>query len=114
MSFCGGALTLTAAGNTLSLRSGSSCGIPAAVGTFRPKRHPLRRIFPLLLALLVLLVPTPAVSAAVPRLLHYQGRLTDPAGNPQQGIHQFTFKLYRTATGAGCVISPAATCTTAR
>lgn len=37
---------------------------------------------------------TPAIAVAVPTLLDHQGRLTDSTGQPMQGQHDVTFRLY--------------------
>lgn len=41
--------------------------------------------------------------AVVPRLLHYQGRLTDTAGTPITGTRDVTFSIYEAATGGTAV-----------
>jgi len=43
------------------------------------------------------------VSAEVPRLLHYQGRLTEPDGTPLSGEHAVTFRLYDAAVSGATV-----------
>jgi len=50
-----------------------------------------------------LMLAASAVSAEVPRLLHYQGRLTEPDGTPLVGTHAVTFRLYD-AAAAGAVL----------
>mgnify|MGYP001579040705 CR=1 FL=1 len=42
----------------------------------------------------IVLHPPSLVYAAVPRLLNYQGRLTDQAGKPLEGAYAITFRLY--------------------
>ncbi len=39
--------------------------------------------------------------AAVPRLINYQGRLTDKANKPLDGSYKLTFTIYNTETGPG-------------
>ncbi|MGB9561531.1 MAG: hypothetical protein ACPL6C_01830, partial [bacterium] len=39
------------------------------------------------------------VLGQVPRVISYQGRLSDASGSPVTGTHDITFKLYTTATG---------------
>ncbi|UCC44919.1 MAG: hypothetical protein JSU65_03070, partial [Candidatus Zixiibacteriota bacterium] len=49
-------------------------------------------------ALVVLVAP---VSADVPQLINYQGRLTDPGDNPvTDGVYQIVFTIYDTPTGS--------------
>jgi len=47
-----------------------------------------------MIAVLVVLILAGFVSADVPRLISYQGRLTDGAGIPLAGVHNITFSLY--------------------
>jgi hypothetical protein len=47
---------------------------------------------------IALLLTVPAL-ADVPNLLNYQGRLTDPSGNPKNGTFTMQFALYDAATG---------------
>ena|SRR3989338_4257328 len=37
--------------------------------------------------------------AAIPTLINYQGKLTDPNGNPLTGSYNFVFKIYDASTG---------------
>jgi hypothetical protein len=41
----------------------------------------------------------PLVHAMAPRLIPFQGRLLDEAGQPRSGTFQVTFAIYETATG---------------
>jgi hypothetical protein len=41
----------------------------------------------------------PAAHAAIPWMINYQGRLTDPSGVAVSGSYTFTFRLYDAATG---------------
>jgi hypothetical protein len=43
--------------------------------------------------------PLASNGGSVPRLINYQGRLTDAAGNPLTGSYNMTFCLYEVATG---------------
>jgi len=43
--------------------------------------------------------PLASSGGSVPRLINYQGRLTDAAGNPLNGSYNMTFCLYAAATG---------------
>ncbi len=49
----------------------------------------------------VVLICTAAaqVTAQVPMLLNYQGRLTDPSGNPKNGTFSMSFAGYDAETG---------------
>jgi len=42
-------------------------------------------------------------TAEVPRKIHYQGRLTDPAGQPLSGAHTVTLRIYEAATGGAAL-----------
>lgn len=57
----------------------------------------------LLVGLALILLMASAVQATVPRILHYQGRLTDGSDNPQQGTYDFTFRLYAAESGGGAL-----------
>src|SRR3989338_9364671 len=37
--------------------------------------------------------------AAIPSVINYQGKLTDPNGNPLTGSYNFVFKIYDVSTG---------------
>ncbi len=41
----------------------------------------------------------PALAAAYPGYINYQGKLGDPSGNPLTGIYSFRFRFYSQATG---------------
>jgi hypothetical protein len=64
---------------------------------------------------LVLMVLMGVANADVPRLINYQGRLTDNTGNPLNGVYQITFKIYYVDEGVGeqewAEIHPAVTIT---
>ncbi len=45
------------------------------------------------------------VLAGVPRLISYQGRLTDSDGNPLTGTHTVSFRLYKVASGGSPIWS---------
>jgi len=53
------------------------------------------------LSLIVLVIAGAAVAALadVPKLMNYQGRLTDRQGNPVSGIRSMTFEFYDAETG---------------
>lgn len=55
-----------------------------------------------LCSLLVALVPL-AGEAQIPRLLSYQGVLTDTLGNPKSGVYTFTFRLYSVSSGGSAL-----------
>jgi hypothetical protein len=57
-----------------------------------------------LLILAALLLP--ALAAAAPLLINYQGRLVDTAGNPLAGPVNITFNIYNAASGGGLVWGP--------
>lgn len=58
----------------------------------------------LLLGGLSALCLSPAVAGAeVPRKIHYQGRLTDPAGQPLVGAHTVTLRIYDAETGGAAL-----------
>jgi hypothetical protein len=50
-------------------------------------------------AVVVALVLTVAALADVPNLLNYQGRLTDPSGNPKNGTFTMQFAVYDAESG---------------
>lgn len=58
----------------------------------------LTSILFVILFLSILYYPFSAASAAVPRLINYQGRLTDTSGNPLTGSYALTFRIYDAET----------------
>jgi hypothetical protein len=52
----------------------------------------------IILSITYYLSPTAYVEAAVPRLINYQGRLTDTSGNPLNGTYTVVFRIYDVAT----------------
>jgi hypothetical protein len=50
-------------------------------------------------AVVVALVLTAPALADVPNLLNYQGRLTDPSGNPKNGTFTMQFAVYDAVSG---------------
>ena len=52
-----------------------------------------------LTALVVGIYTVAAPSWSVPRSVHYQGRLTDRAGNPVTGTHDITFRIWDSESG---------------
>ncbi len=64
----------------------------------------MRTTFPTTFRLaLILTAFVTAVAGAVPNVISYQGRLTDPGGNPLDGVYSMTFRLY-TDSLAGSLI----------
>ena len=62
----------------------------------------MRKFFILALAFMISLVFAPLVFApyaGVPHLVNYQGMLTDNEGNPLNGLHDLTFKIYAVPSG---------------
>jgi len=52
-----------------------------------------------LFAVLLFLLAGPAVAAAFPSYINYQGKLGNPSGTPLTGTYSFRFRLYTQATG---------------
>jgi len=52
-----------------------------------------------LLAVIAVTVLALHANADVPQLLNYQGRLTDPSGNPKNGTFTMEFAVYHAETG---------------
>jgi hypothetical protein len=50
-----------------------------------------------------MLLSVAGVAHAVPNFLQYQGRLTDAAGNPQNGNFSIQFAVYSVATGGSAL-----------
>jgi hypothetical protein len=48
---------------------------------------------------LVVLIPAPPLSAQIPNLINYQGRLTDAQGNPVNGNRTMAVRIYDKPTG---------------
>ena len=62
----------------------------------------MRKFFILALASMIVFVFAPLVFApyaGVPHLVNYQGMLTDNEGNPLNGLHDLTFKIYAVPSG---------------
>lgn len=57
----------------------------------------MRRIFGI--TIIISLVLAPAISAGVPELMNYQGRLTDNSGNPLDTTVSMVFTIYDDSTG---------------
>jgi len=55
------------------------------------------------LAALALAWMVSGCAAALPPQLTYQGRLTDAAGNPANGTHRFTFKVYHVSSSGTAI-----------
>ena len=53
----------------------------------------------LVLEIFSVLLLLPALTAAAPALINYQGRLVDANGNPLSGTYSLTFKIYSVASG---------------
>ncbi|MDP2940695.1 MAG: hypothetical protein Q8N85_00350 [Candidatus Omnitrophota bacterium] len=67
----------------------------------------MRKIFKLVFAAIFLLLlwttdyGLSTANAAVPRLINYQGRLTDKANKPLDGVYTITFTIYNAESGPG-------------
>jgi hypothetical protein len=57
----------------------------------------LKRVFVFLGILILLSVST--FAAGAPRLINFQGKLTNAVGSPETGSHDLTFKIYDAGTG---------------
>jgi len=53
----------------------------------------------LALVAIVFLIPVSAFGVDIPKLINYQGMLTDGSGNPLGGLHDITFKIYNAELG---------------
>jgi len=58
----------------------------------------MRKITFLLLAVSIAFCVSSPVFAAVPRLINYQGKITDANGQPLDGSYSITFRLYNAAS----------------
>ena len=56
------------------------------------------KLLGIILALSVLGIPL-AASAGVPTMMNYQGRLTNSAGSPLDGVYHLTFTIFDAAEG---------------
>ncbi|MEO0116994.1 MAG: hypothetical protein ABIK97_05600, partial [candidate division WOR-3 bacterium] len=53
-----------------------------------------------------------AIAIEVPGLINYQGKLTNAAGQPQQGTFNMVFSIYDTETGGSALWEESQTVTT--
>lgn len=73
-----------------------------------------KRVLWLLLAL-ALVAATAAFAGVVPRLVNFQGRLTDAVGSPvADGSHTLTFRFYTSSSGGSLLWAETQTVTTAK
>ena len=72
-------------------------------------KNPARAAFvqAALLCLFAALAPPPAKAQAFPAYLNYQGKLSDPSGNPKTGTFSFQFDLYSQASGGTLLFTDA-------
>ncbi len=59
----------------------------------------MKRTFKCIVAISVALLLATRAAADAPNLLNYQGRLTDPSGNPKNGTFTMQFAVYDAETG---------------